>query len=229
MSALIADRRADRRDLERLEDEVHRLADDEPEQDEDRRDEQRDLEARPEAHRHRELHLVLEGELDGDEVLGEVADRRDEDRRRRRTSDSPNGSMNGSIAPTRISDRTASRTAAASSTKIATYGRSRPARRGPRPSVAAERLGRVRELEDERQDVARHQQDRDEDRLLGRGCLRSAIGRRRGEDRRDEQPDGGQDEERRIRAGDLPVELLRAVLAGRRGGRSPRGRAAGCR
>ena len=41
-------------------------------------DEQGDLEARPEGHRHRELHLVLPGELDGDEVLGQVADRRDE-------------------------------------------------------------------------------------------------------------------------------------------------------
>ena len=42
-------------------------------------DEERDLEARPEGHRHRELHLVLGRELDRDEVLGEVADRRDED------------------------------------------------------------------------------------------------------------------------------------------------------
>jgi hypothetical protein len=41
--------------------------------------EQRDLLARAEAHGHREFHLVLGGELDGDEVLREVADRRDED------------------------------------------------------------------------------------------------------------------------------------------------------
>ena len=69
----------DRGDLERGEDEVHRLADDDAQQDEDRGDEQRDLEARAERDRHRELHLVLRGELDGDQMLGEVPDRRDQD------------------------------------------------------------------------------------------------------------------------------------------------------
>ena len=42
------------------------------------RDEQGHLEARAVRDGHRELHLVLEGQLDGDEVLGQVADRRDE-------------------------------------------------------------------------------------------------------------------------------------------------------
>ncbi len=73
-----ADRGGDRGDLERREHEVHRLPDDEAEQDEDRGDEERDLEARPEGHGHGELHLVLGRQLDGHEVFGEVADRRDD-------------------------------------------------------------------------------------------------------------------------------------------------------
>ena len=55
------------------------------EEHEDRRHEQGDLEARAVGHGHRELHLVLRRELDRDEVLGEVADRRAGSRRRRRT------------------------------------------------------------------------------------------------------------------------------------------------
>ena len=73
-----ADGRRDRGDLERCEDEVHRLADDDADQHEDRCHEEGDLQAGPEGHRHRELHLVLGRELDRDEVLGKVADGRDE-------------------------------------------------------------------------------------------------------------------------------------------------------
>ena len=68
----------DRGDLERGEDEVHRLAHERAEEHQDRRDEQRDLQARAVAHGHREFHLVLGRQLDRDEVLGEVADRRHE-------------------------------------------------------------------------------------------------------------------------------------------------------
>ena len=70
--------RRDGGDLEGLEDEVHGLADEHAEDDQDRRHEQRDLEARAVGHGHRELHLVLGRELHGDEVLGQVADGRDE-------------------------------------------------------------------------------------------------------------------------------------------------------
>ena len=97
----------------------------------------------PKRHRHRELHLVLGGELDGDEVLGEVADRRDEDDADEERATGRTCSMNGSIEPTRISDRTASSAAAPSSTTIAIRaGPGRPAV-ARRLAVAAERLARV--------------------------------------------------------------------------------------
>ena len=73
------DGRRDGRDLERREDEIHVLAHDRAEEHQDRRHEQGDLEARAEGHGQRELHLVLGRQLDRDEVLGEVADRRDDD------------------------------------------------------------------------------------------------------------------------------------------------------
>ena len=74
-----ADGSRDRGDLQRREDQGHRLVDHEAEQDKDRGHEQGDLEARAERHGQRELHLVLGRELDGNEVLSEVADRRDDD------------------------------------------------------------------------------------------------------------------------------------------------------
>ena len=74
-----ADGSRDSGDLQRREDQGHRLVDHEAEQDKDRGHEQGDLEAGAERHGQRELHLVLGGELDGDEVLSEVADRRDDD------------------------------------------------------------------------------------------------------------------------------------------------------
>ena len=80
--------------------------------------------------------------------------------------------MNGSIEPTRISDRTASSPAA--TTQHDDRGPRRPGRPAValRRPVAAERLARVRELVDQREHVARDQDDRDEHRFLGQRALR---------------------------------------------------------
>ena len=77
--------------------------------------------------------------------------------------------------------------------------------------VAAQRHRRVRELVDERGDVGRHQQQRDEDRLFDEVVL-GRPGRGRREYRRDEQPDRGEHQEGGVRAGDLAAEALGAVL-----------------
>ena len=203
---------------------------DDAEQDEHRADEQRDLEARPEAHGHRELHLVLQRELDRDEVLGEVADRRDEDHAdeelrqperldepaRSRRRGSPRAPRAGRPPPSSTTDRRAA-------------GPRRRRRGRSARLVAAERRRRVRELEDERERVADHQQQRDEHRLLDEAALRR-LGGRRGEHRRDEQPDRGEHEERGVRAGDLLAEpLARRSCSPPTQRRSRRGRAAGCR
>ena len=84
----------------------------------------------------------------------------------------PSVSTTGSIAPTRISDRTASRTAAPTRTTAAVRpgpGRTLVASCG---CVAAEGRGRVRELVDQRQDVAGDQEDRDEHGVLDDAALR---------------------------------------------------------
>ena len=74
--------------------------------------------------------------------------------------------------------------------------------------MPSERAVRIGELVDQRDDVADHEGDRDEDGLLGDRALRLiAVGQ--GEDGRDEQAYEGQHEERGVGAGDLRAERLR--------------------
>ena len=168
------------------------------------------------------------GELDGDEVLGEVADRRDEDH-----ADEELGqaelSMNGSIDPDEDLRQHRQQRRRASSTTTAI----RPVHAGP-PWPSAGSPGRrasrrVRELEHERQHVARPSAAARRA-PIPRPAL--SVRRIRGRERehgRDEQPDRGEHEQRGVRAGDLPAEPLDAVPQPAEQQRWRRGRAAGCR
>src|SRR5215211_3497184 len=60
-------------ELEGIEDEGHRLVHENAGKDEDRRHEEGDLETRADGNAETEVHLVSDGDLDGDEVLGDVA------------------------------------------------------------------------------------------------------------------------------------------------------------
>ena len=165
-----------RRDLERREDEVHRLAD------QRRRartstgaDEQRDLQA---GRRTRPPSRTPSCSCSASWTATRCSARLPIVGMRTTPTKNgvrPNVSMNGSMAPTRISDSTARRAAAAErGRRSATLPRPARARRGPAgspwpPSVSL----RVRELVDEREDVADDQEEGHEDRLLGDAARRS--------------------------------------------------------
>ena len=120
--------------------------------------------------------------------------------------------MNGSIAPTRISDSTASSAGGAEQHDDRRPGPSRPGPPWPSgspwpPSVA---LGFVNWKTSDSDVARRSGAIDDEHRLLDERALRR-VARREREDRRDEQPDRGEDEQRRVRAGDLRAERLGPV------------------
>ena len=66
----------ERRQLEGVEDERHRLAEQVADEDEHGGDEERDLQAGADGDAQAEVHLVLVRDLDRDQVLGDVADQR---------------------------------------------------------------------------------------------------------------------------------------------------------
>src|SRR5215210_8358949 len=66
-------------ELQGGEDQAQGMAEQGPEEDEDGGDEQGDLDGGAEGDAHREVHVVLVGDLDAYDVLGDVAHYRDED------------------------------------------------------------------------------------------------------------------------------------------------------
>ncbi len=174
------------------------------------RHEQRDLEARAERHRHRELHLVLVGELDGDEVLGEVADRRDEDHadeelgqaerldERLDRADEDLRQHRQQHRPPRAARRPRPGRSSA--------GPPWPSLGSWPPSVSAGFVNWNTSDSDVADDQQRARRARTPRRRLP--CARRRG--RRGEHGRDEQPDRGQHEQRGVRARDLLAEALDA-------------------
>ncbi len=144
-----------------------------------------------------------------DEVLGEVADRRDE-----HDADEEGGQSERGDERLDGADEDLGQDREEGGRPEQHDDRDAPApRRAPvagRLSVAAERPVGVRELIDERQGVRRDQRDGDQDRLLGDRALRLVAGGQ-GEDGRHEQADQRQDEQGGIGPGDLLAERLGAV------------------